>query len=276
MNIRNIVDIALHELRVNIRNRWTLIFAGVFALLILGISYLGMATEGFGGMQNFVRTSASMLNLVLFVVPLLALVMGTLSFTGDKGSAELLYAQPLSRTEVLLGKMTGVFWSIALSTVTGFALAGFLVVAQAGTIGLLRYVLFVVLSLALAQVFLSVSVLVSVASKRKSKAFGISLFLWFFFVLFYDLLVIGGTSFVKGTTADTTLFLSLFGNPVGMVRIAALITLDNAEIFGASGAALLRFFGGQLLSLVVLKFALGLWIVVPLFLSHRLLRVQDI
>ncbi|MGB2869966.1 MAG: ABC transporter permease subunit [Bacteroidota bacterium] len=66
-------------------------------------------------MQNLTRTSASILNLVLYVVPLLALTMGTLSFTSDKGSTELLFSQPVSRTEVMLGKLLGVFASIALS-----------------------------------------------------------------------------------------------------------------------------------------------------------------
>ncbi len=37
------------------------------------------------GLQNFTRTSASILNLVLYGVPLVALTMGTLSFTTGQG-----------------------------------------------------------------------------------------------------------------------------------------------------------------------------------------------
>ncbi len=273
---RIIFDIAREELTINIRNKWTLIYAGVFSLLVVGISYFGMMTEGFAGMQNFTRTSASILNLVLYIVPLVALIMGTLSFTGDKGSTELLFSQPVSRAEVLLGKFLGVFFSIALSTLIGFLLAGFIIIAGSGTEGMTRYMAFVALSLLLSLVFLSLSVVTAVVSRRKSKAFGLALVLWFFFVVFYDLLAIGGTLLLEGQAANTFLFVSLFGNPVDMVRVASLISLDNVTIFGASGAALIRFLGGPDWSIALLLLALTVWVGVPLLLSHRLLMRQDI
>jgi Cu-processing system permease protein len=276
MDVRAISDIARQELVINIRNKWMLTFAGVFCILVVSISYLGLATEGFSGMQSFTRTSASMLNLVLYVVPLVALTMGTLSFTGDKGSTELLFSQPLTRSEVLLGKLAGVFFSISLSMLAGFTLAGVVVVAAHGEEGLSRYVVFVVLSLALSLVFLSIAVLASTISRRKSRAFGLALFLWFFFVLFYDLLAMGGAVFLEGQAANRYLFLSLFGNPVDMVRVSSLIVLDNATIFGAAGAAMLRFLGGQTISLFLLGSGLIAWIVVPLVIANRMIKSQDI
>jgi len=273
---RIVFDIAREELTINIRNKWTLIYAGVFSLLVVGISYFGMMTEGFAGMQNFTRTSASILNLVLYIVPLVALIMGTLSFTGDKGSTELLFSQPVSRAEVLLGKFLGVFFSMALSTLIGFLLAGFIIIAGSGTEGMTRYMAFVALSLLLSLVFLSLSVVTATVSRRKSKAFGLALFLWFFFVVFYDLLAIGGTLLLEGQAANTFLFVSLFGNPVDMVRVASLISLDNVTIFGAAGAALIRFLGGPDWSIAFLLLALTVWVAAPLLLSHRLLMRQDI
>lgn len=276
MDRKTIFDIAKQELIINIRNKWTLIFAIVFGALVVSISYFGMRAEGFAGMQNFTRTSASILNLVLYLVPLVALVMGTLSFTGDKGATELLYSQPVLRSEVQLGKLLGVFWSIALSTLIGFAVAGAIVVAQSGVAGLARYALFVLLSLALALVFLCLAVLIATLSQRKTKAFGMALFLWFFLVLFYDLLALGGTLLLKGKSANVFLFLSLFGNPVDMVRVAALIILDGVTIFGAAGAALLRFLGGKTISVLLLLTGLTIWVVIPFWLAQRMLNRQDI
>lgn len=276
MDRKTILDIAKQELIINIRNKWTLIFAIVFGALVVSISYFGMMAEGFAGMQNFTRTSASILNLVLYLVPLVALVMGTLSFTGDKGATELLYSQPVLRSEVQLGKLLGVFWSIALSTLIGFAVAGAIVVAESGLAGLARYALFVLLSLALALVFLCLAVLIATLSQRKTKAFGMALFLWFFLVLFYDLLALGGTLLLKGKSANVFLFLSLFGNPVDMVRVAALIILDGVTIFGAAGAALLRFLGGKTISVLLLLTGLAIWVVIPFWLAQRMLNRQDI
>ena len=276
MDLTSAYYIARQELVINIRNKWTVIFAVVFGILVVSISYVGILTEGFSGMQDFTRTSASLLNLVLYIVPLVALTMGTLSFTGDKGSAELLFSQPVSRAEVLVGKWLGVFFSIALSTLIGFSLAGMIVVTASGVEGLTRYASFVVLSLALSLIFLSISLLTATICRRKSRAFGVALFLWFFFVLFYDLLSLGGSMLFRGQSANMFLFLSLFGNPVDMVRVATLILLDNATIFGAAGASMLRFLGGQAASLILLLVGLAAWVGIPLLISNRLIRQQDI
>ncbi len=276
INTTLISRIARQELLVNIRNKWTIIFAGVFGLLIVGISYIGIMAEGFSGMQNFTRTSASMLNLVLYIVPLVALIMGTLSFTSDRGTTELLFSQPVFRSEVLLGKILGLFYSLSLSMLAGFLVAGGIILSVTGEEGMFQYGIFVLLSLLLALVFLVVAVVIATANKRKSRSFGIALFAWFFFVLFYDLIVLGISLFFKGQTANYILFLSLFGNPVDMVRVASLIILDNVSIFGAAGAALLRFLGGSVLSVVLLVSALVLWIGIPLAFSRHLLNKQDI
>ena len=276
MNSFLITRIARQELLVNIRNKWTVIFAAVFGLMIVGISYIGIMAEGYSGMQNFTRTSASMLNLVLYIVPLVALIMGTLSFTSDRGTTELLFSQPVFRGEVLLGKVLGLFLSLTVSMLVGFVAAGGIIISVTGTEGMLQYLVFVMLSLLLALVFLVVAVVIATSNRRKSRSFGIALFAWFFFVLFYDLIILGISLFFKGQTANYILFLSLFGNPVDMVRVASLIILDNVSIFGAAGAALLRFLGGSILSVILLVGSLIVWIGIPLAWSHRMLNRQDI
>ena len=276
MDTHAIRTIARQELVINIRNRWTLGFAGVFGVLVLAISYFGLVTGGSVGFQGFARTSASLLNMVLYLVPLVALVMGTLSFTSETSASELLFSQPVTRGEILLGKFIGLFASILTATLIGFGLAGFIIAARAGTEGAWRYPAFVAFSLLLALIFLSLSAFLSVICRRKTKAFGVALFVWFFFVLFYDLLVIGGTFLFKERTANSLILGSLFGNPVDMVRVASLMTLNGKDIFGAGGAALLRFLGGEALSLVILMIALSLWVVAPLVAAQQLLKHQDI
>ena len=274
MNFYSIRTIALQELTVNIRNRWTMIFAGVFGVLVLAISYFGLVTAGAIGFQGFARTSASLLNLVLYIIPLVALTMGTLSFTSDASANELLYSQPVSRVEVMLGKLVGLFASIIISTFVGFGLAGVIIGARAGAEGASRYPILVAFSLLLALIFLNLSALISAICKRKTKAFGLALFVWFFFVLFYDLIVIGAAILYKG--ANALIFGSLFGNPVEIVRVSCLMLLDGGNVFGAAGASLLKFAGGEATSLIVLAVTLVFWIVVPAGLAHMFLRRQDI
>ncbi|MGE0130395.1 MAG: ABC transporter permease [Blastocatellales bacterium] len=276
MDLNAVSTIARQELIINIRNRWMLIFAFAFGGLTLAISYFGMLTAGAIGFQSFARTSASLLNLVLYIIPLVALTMGTLSFTSEKSLNEMLFAQPVTRAEILLGKLAGLFASILTATLVGFGLAGALIAAKAGTSGALRYQAFVILSLALGLVFLTLSAMVASLCQRKTKAFGVALFLWFFFVLFYDLIVIGVTFLLKERTANAFIFSSLFGNPVDMARVACLMVLDGKEVFGAAGAALVKFLGGQSASLLLLLGGLIAWIVVPFLFAQRALSRQDI
>lgn len=276
MDLNVVSTVARHELAINIRNKWTLVFAVVFGVLVLVISYFGLITAGSLGFQGFVRTSASLLNLVLYLVPLVALIMGTLSFTSEKSSSELLFSQPITRSEILVGKLGGLFASMVLSTLVGFGLSGLIIASQAGTEGALRYPMLVAFALLLALVFLSLAALVSTLCHRKAKAFGLILFLWFFFVLFYDLVVIGATFLLKERTANLFIFASLFGNPVDMVRVATLMVLDGKEVFGAAGAALSRFLGGEPACIAWLIVGLVLWVLLPLWWSQRLLNRQDV
>ncbi len=276
MDFNAVIIISRQELVINIRNRWVLFFACIFGALVLAISYFGLVTAGTIGFQGFARTTASLLNFVLYVIPLVSLVMGTQSFTGEKSANELLFAQPVTRTEILLGKLAGLFAAVLVATFAGFGLAGLVIAAKAGTAGSLRYPGFVGLALVLALIFLVLSASVSVLCRRKPVAYGVCLFLWFFFVLFYDLLVIGGTFLFRERTANQFLFLSLLGNPVDMVRVASLILLDGKEIFGAAGAALLRYLGGEVTSVLFLIGGLLIWLIAPFMLARLVLAKQDI
>lgn len=276
MALRQVRNIARQELVINVRNKWMIFFAVAFGLLVVGISYAGMTAEGFAGMQGFTRTSASLLNLVLYIIPLVSLTMGVLSFTGDKGSTELLFSQPISRMEVLMGKLAGLFLSIVLTIVLGFSAAGVVIVGANGAEGLVRYSLFVLLSLGLAIVFLSIALLTTVVSRRRVRAFGLALFLWFFYVLFYDLITLAVSLLFSGRPATLFIFWSLFGNPVDIIRVASLILLDNVTAFGVAGAALLRFLGGSGAALTILLCTMGVWIIGPILASRMVIMKQDI
>jgi Cu-processing system permease protein len=52
--------------------------------------------------------------------------------------------------------------------------------------------------------------------------------------------------------------------------------LDGRDIFGAAGASLLKFTGGEGTGLAVLALTLALWIIVPAGLALTFLRRQDI
>jgi hypothetical protein len=84
-----------------------------------------------------------------------------------------------------------------------------------------------------------------------------------------------GTGFLlKERAANMLIFLSLFGNPVDAARVAGLISVGDATIFGAAGAALVKFLGG--LSETILVFTLVAWAVGPIAMASRVLRGRDL
>jgi len=276
MDWHSIGLIAAQEARVQIRSRWTGGFAVIFAALSLAISYFGLVTAGAAGFQGFERTTVSLLNLILYLAPLVGLVMATLSMTGDAGAGELLFSQPVSRGEILLGKVAGLFAAMSIATLAGFGLTGLVIASRVDTKGILRFALFVALSLALSLVFVVMGTLVAVAAKSRTKAFALALFTWFFFVLFYDLVIIGVTFLVRERTANRLVLLALFGNPVDLVRVASLLSLNEPTLFGPAGAALMKFVGGMKTGGMVLAAALAAWVLVPGLLAARILRRSDL
>jgi len=276
MDLRVVSTIASLETKSNIRNKWTLILSVAFGILSLAISYFGLITAGAVGFQGFTRTAASLLNLVLYLIPVVSLSMVTLSLTGERGANELLFSQPVRRSEILLGKVLGLFLSIFTATLFGFGLAGVVIASKTGMSGLMRYLGFIGLAQLLALVFLSLGALVATLAETRAKASGVALFVWFFFVLFYDLLVMGISFLLRERIANQFIFLSLFGNPVDMVRVSGLILMGNVTMFGAAGAGLIKFLGGRLISNLLLIGALLLWAIAPFLIASRSLRKRDI
>src|SRR3972149_3257846 len=91
-----VLIVAKKEIRDALSNRWLLAYCGLLALLALTLSYLGQRNLGSLGFENFSRTTASLLNLCLLLVPLVALALGAGAIAGerDRGTLNYLLSQP--------------------------------------------------------------------------------------------------------------------------------------------------------------------------------------
>jgi len=114
-----ILEIARQEFVLHRRNRWVISFAILFAALSLAVAYFGMITSGYSGFQDFVRTSASLVNLGGFLLPLFALLLGVFSFLTHREYLEVLATQPVSRSTLLLGKYFGLLISVLTAAALG-------------------------------------------------------------------------------------------------------------------------------------------------------------
>src|SRR5512143_227185 len=183
------------------------IFGAVFAVLALGVAGSGYVLSGGHGFQDFARTSASLVELVSLVVPLAALLMGVLALAPERGTAELLYAQPVSRSTVLLGKLLGLLVAFTAAELVGFGAAGIVVFSQAGEAGGGGYALLVLAAVLLTATFLALAALVGAAAvgRLRVRALALAVVVWFLAVVLLDLVTLGAASLLPSGVASRLL-----------------------------------------------------------------------
>lgn len=268
--------IARQELRVLLRSRWVVAYGAVFAVLTFGVGYFGLAVIEFTGFQSLDRTAVSLLNLVLYVVPLATLLMAVQSFRPEGGVTEQLLAEPLTGAEIVLGKLAGLAGAHALSVLAGFGLTGALIAVRVGTGGLRAYLAVVAFTLLVGLVFSSLGALITLLARRSLRAYSLVLVAWFVLVLLFDLLVVGLTFAVPERWANRLALGALFANPVDATRVAALLTISGKELFGPAGAVLVRALGGTGPAVALLAGALLVWIAIPAGIAVLVLRRQEV
>ena len=122
IDMSNVLTLTQKELNDARRNRWFLLYTIAFAGLTLALSWLALSGIGAGGLAGFGRTGASLINLVLLIVPLMGLTLGALSLAGEREQGTLLYlmTQPVTQTELLLGKFIGLALAMLITIILGF------------------------------------------------------------------------------------------------------------------------------------------------------------
>ncbi len=266
--------IARKELRDALHNRWFLLYTLSFAALSLGLSALAMTSAGIAGLAGFGRTAASLVNLVMLIVPLMALTVGAQSLAGEQERKTMGYllAQPVTRLEVYLGKYVGLTLSLLASLVLGFGVSGLaLALNGGGSAAPGTYVLLVTMAFVLSLAMLSVGFLVSALTSRAGVAVGIGLFLWLCFVFLADLGMMG-TAVAMRMPVEGLFWLAL-ANPLQAFKMAAVLNINTSlDLLGPAGIFATQEYGAALPWLLAAM--LALWIVLPataayLYFAHR-------
>ena len=268
---------ARHELLLAARSRWLQWFAVVFAGLALLVAASGYVISGGYGLQDFARTAVSLVQLVLLIVPLAALVFGSLALSPDRGAAELLYAQPVERWTILAGRVLGLFLALAAAELLGFGVAGLAVQWYSGPSGAAQFLVVAALSLILTAVFLAVAAAVTSGQPgRRARSLAVALVVWFAAVILFDLAALGVASLLRSGAASRLLIIAALINPVDAGRTGAYMAIEGTSAFGGASLALLRFAGGERATAALIAASLMLWIAVPCGIAARRLSRTDL
>ncbi|WP_417544957.1 ABC transporter permease [Marinobacter sp.] len=276
--MNSIWTIARKELSDSLRNRWLIAIALVFATLAVGIAWFGAAASGQVGYASTPATIASLASLGIFLIPLIALLLAYDAIVGEEegGTLLLLMTYPLSRGQLLSGKFLGHGLTLALATLMGFGVAGVAIALLVEDVGVgalaVAMLRFIVSTTLLGWSFIALAYVVSVRVGEKPVAAGLALAIWFFFVLIFDLLLLGTLVASQGEFNPDLLPWLLLLNPTDIYRLLNIVAFsDGAQLSGvlSLGADLPIGPAGLWLALV-------LWFVIPLTGAWALFRRRRI
>jgi Cu-processing system permease protein len=247
----------------------------VLASSVAGAGYI---ISGGHGVQDFARTSASLVHLVVLIVPLISLMLGVLSLSLERGAAEVVFALPIARRTILAGRLAGLFLALALAQSFGFGLAGIVVWLQSGPEGLGAFFTVLAASLVATAVFLALAALLAADAfgRRRTRALALAIVTWLVCEVFIDLAALGLATLLPSGAASRVLIVASLLNPIGALRTGALLLVEGTGAFGAASLALLRFTHGPMGAAALIALSLAFWIALPSALAARRLERADI
>ncbi|MFV2001628.1 MAG: ABC transporter permease [Paracoccaceae bacterium] len=226
-----------------LRNRWVLIATALMVLFALALTLAGSAPTGVLGVDLLTVSVASMATLSVYLLPLLALLMAFDAVAAEqkRGTLALLLTYPLSRGELLAGKMVAHLAALAIAVFAGFGSAGAAAWALGGADGASLAALFRLgwSPVPLGGAFLAIGYAVSALARAPGEAAGMAIGIWIVFVVLYDLGLLGALVFDDGGTFSADIFRWLLAaNPADAFRIFNLSgEREMALISGLAGAS---------------------------------------
>ena len=256
--------VAGYEIRDVIRSRW-LIGYTLFFLLITD------ALFRFGGGGE--KALLSLVNVVLLLIPLVAIVFSTVYLYAAREFIELLLAQPIKRRQVFTGLYIGLALPLSLGFVVAvcipFILHRGVSNAQPGTFAAL-----LLAGIALTFIFTALSLLIVARTEDRIKGLGLAVALWLFLAVLYDGLVLLLISVLADHSIEQLLLGLMLANPMDLARVALLLQFDVAALLGYTGAVMQQFFGRSM-GVALTSLALAIWVLAPLVGGMRAFQKKD-
>ncbi len=263
IDLQTVATLSRKEVRDAIKSRWLIMFGAGFAVIASALSWMALSGLGSFGVAGFGRTTASMVNMVLLIVPLMGLTLGALAVASERerGALAYLMSQPVTALEIFLSKYIGVAAALTSALLAGFGISGALVVLRGGSSNVGDFVALVGLTVLLALSSLSIGFMLSAGLRRSATAIGLAVFLWLALAFFSDLGLMG-TAITLDIGVRELLFAAL-ANPLQVYKLAAILSIRNdLEVLGPAGIYAMRTYGDALLPVLMALFV-G-WVVAPL------------
>ena len=235
-----------------------------YTLILAVLSWSSFTLE-----DNSAKGILTVLNVILFTVPLVSILFSTIYLYNSAEFIELLLSQPVKRRKIWLSLFFGLSLAMVLAFFVGAGIP--LLVYSPDGVGLMMLIVGSLISL----VFVALAFLSSIMTRDKAKGIGIAIMTWLYFALLFDGLVL----FLLFQFSDYPIENAMVGvtalSPIDLARIQILLHLDVSAMMGYTGAIFKDFFGTTV-GLIVSFLSLCLWAVIPFFISLRKFNRKDL
>jgi len=253
-----------YELHNMLRSKWLI---GIAAMLFL----VTEALFRFGGEPG--KTIISVMSIVLVVVPLLSVVLGTIYFYNSREFNELLLAQPVTRTNIYLGKLIGFTSALCLAFLVGLGLP-FLIHSYGLRDYIGKIVTLLLVGCCFIVIFASLAFYAATRFEDRIKGLGAVLVAWFVLTVVWDGVILLYVHVFREYPYEPGLLGLVFLNPIDLGRILILLQLDISALMGYTGAVFRNVFGTDR-GAVLAAGAMVIYAAVPVLFGLRMFRAKD-
>jgi Cu-processing system permease protein len=239
-------------------------FIIAYSTVLLMISFLLFSME-----DSPQKALLGLMNVVLFIIPLISLIFSTIYLYNTSEFIELMLCQPIKRNTLLVRIYGGLALSLIIATFIGIGIP--VLIYAPGTPGLIQISAALILSL----VFSGLALLSSILTRDRARGIGAALLLWIFFAFIFDGLVLMLLFQFADYPLEKPMIAVALMNPIDLARIFMLLQVDMSAMLGFTGAVFQKFFGsmmGMAISLVTLM----AWIIFPMWLSIKKFNNRDL
>lgn len=274
---KSIYTVAKKEFMDNVRNKWIVAMTVIFVVLTIVSSIMA----GGGKMGEMDVTVGALLSIATILVPIIAIMLGYATISGEveSGALSVVLSYPVRRAEVLFGKFVGLAAVICFSVLLGFGTAGLVIGATTENTQWVGYIKFILLTMLVGLVYLSLSICCSALLKRRvtSLAAGIMIFFWAMIIgmVYFGLLYASGGSpedFITGNLSETPdwFWTDPFLSPGDGYQTASLLAMEQEQLFGYELDL------PNWLNMGTIVFSQLLWLFIPFILAYFFFERRDI
>nr|WP_294774123.1 ABC transporter permease subunit [uncultured Flavobacterium sp.] len=235
-----------------------------YTLILAALSWSSFALE-----DNSAKGLLTILNVILFTVPLVSILFATIYLYNSSEFIELLLSQPIKRRKIWASLFLGLSLSMVLAFVVGAGIP--LLINAPDSVGFMMIIVGCLISV----IFVALAFLSSIITRDKAKGIGIAIMTWLFFALLFDGIVLFLLFQLADYPIENAMVAMTAMSPIDLARIQILMHLDVSAMMGYTGAIFKDFFGTST-GLVISFLLLCLWAIIPFFISLKKFNKKDL